>query len=104
MTKEIKKYYKHLDLPYTATEEDVLINAKAKIKVLRAKAIKRGKNYGDKINKIVLYSNEIIAHIKKNGVGVERHVFEPKTERIGTLVFVLILVVIVFVSSFIALL
>ena len=104
MTKEIKKYYNYLDLPYNATEEEVKTNEKAKIKVLRAKAIKYGKDYSKVINKIAQYSENLLEHIKKNGVGVERQTLKPTLERVSTLFFVLVLFVIVFVSSLMALL
>lgn len=104
MTKEIKKYYHYLDLPYSATEEDVKVNEKARIKIIRAKAIKTGKNSIQEVHKVADASNKVIEHIKKNGVGTEHHSFVPVPERIGTLVFALILFIIMFVSSIIALL
>ena len=60
MTKEIKKYYHYLDLPYSATEEEVLINEKSMIKVARALAIKKKKSSKLEVEKIATYSNIVI--------------------------------------------
>ena len=104
MTKEIKRCYHYLDLPYSATEEEVKTNEKAMIKILRAKAIKRGKSNQEEIDKVADFSNKVVDYIKKNGVGGERHIFEPKMERLSTLIFSLVLFGIMFASSLIALL
>ncbi len=68
MTKEIKKNYYHLDLPFTATEEEVRIKEKMLIKILRAKGMKKGKSYKDQIDKVAYSADEIVAYIKENGV------------------------------------
>ena len=102
MTKEIKKYYKYLDLPYDATEQDALTREKAIIKVLRAKAIKQKKNYNEEINKVAEYTNKVIENIKNNGVGIERQIFSSNGERVISLTFALVVVIIMFISSLIA--
>ena len=102
MHKEIKKYYRYLDLPYNATIDDVLTHEKSKIKTLRAKTIKSGKSYKAEIDKVASYSQTVIEYIKTNGVGEQRTMFESNGERIATLAFCLVLVIIMFVASLFA--
>ena len=104
MTKEIKKDYCFLDLPYSATEEDVKLNEKAMIKIIRAKAIKHQKDSKEDVQKVVDASERVMEYIKKNGVAEERQIFKASTERVILLIFILVLFIIMFVTSLIALL
>ncbi len=105
MTKDIKRYYHFLDLPYDATIEDVQSRQKVMIKVLRAKAIKRGVSYKKKINKIAVIGEEVINYIKGYGVQPpEKILFDTKTSDLLTQIFLLVIIGTVSVVSIIALL
>lgn len=105
MTKEMKRYYHFLDLPYDATIEDVRSRQKIMIKVLRAKAIKRGVSYKKKINKIAIIGEEIINFIKGYGVQpAEKVLFDTKLNDFITQIFLLLIVSTVTIISIISLL
>ena len=104
MTREIRKCYHYLDLPYNSTEEEVRYNEKAMIKIARAKAIKTGKNSTKRVQQIATSSDKVLDYIKKNGVGEEHQFYKPSTERLSTLIFALVLFIIMFVSSLVAIL
>ncbi|MBE5741473.1 MAG: hypothetical protein E7351_02990 [Clostridiales bacterium] len=105
MTKELKKCYQYLDLPYDADEEQILTREKVLIKILHAKALEKGVSYDKKVDKIVKCTNIIMENIKNNGIPKEnRHYFENSFETIISLIFAFILVGIVCVVSFITLL
>lgn len=105
MTKEIKKYYHFLDLPYDATIEDVKARQKVMIKVLRAKAIKRGVSYSKQINKIAIVGEEVISFI--NGYGVQpaqKEWFKIDRGQVLTQLFCFIIIATTAVISLVALL
>lgn len=102
MTKELKKCYCYLDLPYNSTIEQVDSQVKVFIKILRAKALKTGKSKSKKINKIVLCANKIKENIEKNGVPqIEETTHFSTPKELSTQLFVLIAITIIaFVSYF----
>ena len=105
MTKEMKRYYHFLDLPYNATIDDVRSRQKVLIKVLRAKAIKRGISYKKKINKIAIVGEEIINFIKGYGVQPpEKVLFDTKISDLITQLFLFLIVSTVSIISIISLL
>ena len=84
MIKDIKKYYNRLNLNYTATEEQALLNQKIKIKILRAKLIKKNRlfsgdkkfeikaqrinlAYSRKIEQVKADTGRVLEYIKANG-------------------------------------
>ena len=68
MTRELKKCYYYLDLSFNATVEQVKTQEKILIKILRAKALKKGVSQKKKIDKIVYCANMIEENIIKNGI------------------------------------
>lgn len=68
MPKEIKKCYNNLNLSFTSTIEQIKEREKILIKLLRAKAIKHGKSYKEKINKVVGDANTLVDYVNKNGI------------------------------------
>lgn len=65
--KELKKCYYYLDLPFSATEEDVRKREKVLIKIWRAKGMKKGVSYASKIHEVALKANTILQYIETNG-------------------------------------
>lgn len=99
MTKEIKKCFYRLNLPFSATEEEILTNEKVRIKILRAKAVKNKRSYEEKISKVVDDTKTILDYIKNNGpINAKEPLFETPIKAIYTQIVVLICVVIVFVT------
>lgn len=104
MPKQIKKHYHFLDLSYTATEEDILYKQKALIKFYRAKGIKRGVAYTNKINKVVNSTNVVLNFVKKNGVQTNvEPLFDTQKSTIFSQVFAFVVLTILAVCCIIAL-
>ena len=104
MTKEIKKCYYHLDLPFSATEEEVRVKEKMLIKILRSKAIKKGKSCKEDIDKVANSADEIVEYIKKNGVPqVEPPHFKTSPQDVLTQLVCMILAIVFCALSFVAL-
>lgn len=98
MEKNLKKCYRCLDLPFSATEEDVERRKNALIKILddnmNEKTIA-------KISKIENAAEYIISNIKKNGIPKkEHHFFEASTESIIGLLIVFVFVAFICFLSF----
>ena len=74
MPREIKKCYYQLNLPFSASVEDVKRQEKVLIKIQRAKALKHGKSRKNKIEKIAISANKIISNIELNGQPNEKEV------------------------------
>ncbi len=105
MTKEIKNYYKFLDLRYDSSIEDVKLRQKILIKLLRAKSIRTGNSNKEKIMKINTASNKIINFIKQNGVPNDnRMYFDTTTNSVAVQTFVLVILIIIITVSFLVLL
>lgn len=105
MTKEIKKCYYYLDLPFNATVEQVKVREKVMIKILRAKGMKLGKSYKDEINKVVLSAEGIFDYIKKNGIPKEKEpTFDTSISSLTTQIVAMLVMLIFCVLSFVALL
>ena len=69
--KSIKSCYNLLDLPYDATENDVLIKQKVLVRLYRVKSIKDNKPSNNKIQEIDQAASLLIAHIRENGTSAE---------------------------------
>ncbi len=95
MTKNLKKCYQTLNLKLDATENEVKVCQKIKIKVLRAKALKTGKSNQKRIDKINFCANTILENIKQNGVGKNKILFDTSLESISTMFLVLIIILVV---------
>lgn len=90
MEKNLRKCYRFMDLPFSATKEDIEMRKNAMIKTLKAKQ-------NDKIDleiiKVQNATNLILENLKNNGVPKEEdHYFEASNESIWGLVIVLFFV------------
>ena len=104
MTKELKKCYYNLDLPFSATEEQVKTQEKVLIKIQRAIAFKTGRSRKTRIEKIATSANAIIENLQKNGIPTEKeNHFYSSTKEIATQLFVLLAITIVALISFLRL-
>ena len=101
MDKNLNKCYLNLDLPFSATVEDVLSREKALIKILKSKEIEKNISCENEIQEIEFYANTIIENIKRNGMPTEKaHRFETSSESIFGLVVVLAFVTLICFFSF----
>lgn len=104
MPKEIKKHYNFMNLSFSSTIEDVEMRQKSMIKIVRAKAIKKGKSYNDKINKIALSAHILVEFINKNGIPkINDNLFETDKRDMVYQVVVLGIVLAISICSIIAL-
>lgn len=78
---EIKKCYYHLNLPFSASTEDIERREKVLIKIQRAKALKSGKSRKYKIEKIATCSNKILKYIEQNGTPSEKETYFNTTSK-----------------------
>ena len=102
MNKSLKKCYHYLDLPYNATEEDVITRENALIKILKAKETKNKVSYEEKINRVMSSANLIIENIKTNGIpNVKPHWFETSNESLFIQIAILCFVGVLCLASFI---
>lgn len=98
MKKELKVSYKILDLPYSATEEEVETRKNALIKILESEKNAKTEN---KILEIENASKTIITNMENNGIpNEEHHLFESSGESIIALSIVLVFVIIICFFSF----
>lgn len=105
MDRNLKKCYYFMDLPFSATEEEVRVREKVMIKVLNAREINSGKQLDKKINKIVECSNKIVDNIKKFGIASGRNdTIKKNVSRLYFEIFILLLLSMVCITTFIALL
>ena len=97
MTKEIKKCFYRLNLPYSASEEEILTNEKVKIKILRTKAEQNKRSYDKKIKRIVADTQTILDYIKNNGpiTNIEP-LFNTSIKSIYTQIVVLVCLLVAF--------
>lgn len=96
MDRDLKKCYKDLELPLTATENDVVDRRNNLIKDLKSKEKETKISTKEEIAKIENLSDLIINHIKNNGTGKDVHRFESSFESILGLFIVLLIVVLLF--------
>ena len=73
MDKKLRKSYECLDLPISATIEEVESREKALIKIYNSKEVEKGISYDKKIGEIEASSKLIIENIKNNGIPQEEH-------------------------------
>lgn len=104
MIKELKKSYYNLDLPFSATKEQVQTQEKILIKILRAKALKTGKSQKKKIDIIVKSANLIIDNLEKNGIpDIKECSFSSTGKELATQLFVLLALTIVALIGYLSL-
>ena len=101
MDKDLKKCYECLDLPITATEQDVQLRKKALVKIYETKAVEKGVSYDKQIGLIENSSASIIENLKNNGTPKdEHHYFESSWKSIGILSIALAFVAMICFFSF----
>lgn len=100
MTKQVKKSYRYLDLPYSASEQDVLLRQKMLIKFWRAKGIKHQKSYKKKIDKLVECSNIVLENIKENGSMPAKPEYNIESKTLLAQIFTLFLLVLLAIVIF----
>ena len=90
MDKNLKKCYEYLDLPITATIEEVELRQKALIKIYNNKSTEKGVSYDKKIGIVETSASAIIENIKNNGIPKdEHHYFDSSWKSIGILTTIL---------------
>ena len=105
MDKELKKHYHFMDLKYDATVEEIKSRQKVMIKVYRAKGIKTGKSYKNEIARVNFATSKILSNIKQNGIPKGNLFnFSSSINDMATLIFVLIIMMIICIVSFLTLL
>ena len=104
MPSYLKKHYHYLDLPYSATIEEIETREKALVKFWRTKGEQKGMVYAKKVKKIVNSSSIIMNYVKKNGVpnNVES-LFDTDKKVIFNQLFVLAIMLILAVCCIFAL-
>ena len=103
MEKELQNSYFRLDLPFSATIEDVEARKKALIKVLNMEEKEKNVSKQNEIEQVKEDCSLIIQNIKNNGIPKEEcHRFEASNESILGLVIVLVFVFILCFFSFYA--
>ena len=95
MTKNLKKCYHFMNLRYDASPDEVRVRQKIMLKVLRAKALKNKNFDNEKIKKVNLCAEAILANIELNGVPTQNIMFDTTLENLGTL-FTTFFIVLVF--------
>ena len=105
MPKEIKKLFDFMNLEYNSSVEDIKSRQRVLIKVLRAKGIKRGKSYAEKIDKVNSATNQILAYISVHDNSNEPIPFyRTTTYDLSTLGFSLLIAIIICAGTFLAML
>ena len=105
MPKEIKKLFDFLNLEYNSSVEDIKARQRVLIKVLRAKGIKKGKSYVEKIDKVNSATNQILAYVSVyNNSNEPTPFYKTTTYDLSTLGFSLLIALIITVGTFFALL
>ena len=101
MKKELKKCYHCLDLPYSATAEEIKAREVALVKVYQSKAREKKIDVDKDIELIEKSSETLIENIKTNGMPkVKKHVFESSGASIVWLCVLLGFAVFMCYSSF----
>lgn len=100
MEKNLRKCYEHLELPYSATIEDVEARKSALIKILNSQAHDNKVSNEKEIALVEKSANTICEEIKKNGIPQNEHRFESSKESIFALLVVLFFAVMVCLLSF----
>ena len=105
MPKEIKKLFDFMNLEYNSSVEDIKSRQRVLIKVLRAKGIKRGKSYVEKIDKVNSATNQILAYVIVHDNSNEPTPFyRTTTYNLSTLGFSLLISIIICAGTFLAML
>ena len=90
MDKGLRKCYECLDLPFSATAEDVEIRKNALIKVYNNKAVGKGISFERQIEQIETSASTIVENLKNNGTPiVKNHYFDSSWKSIAILGIVL---------------
>ena len=100
MKRELLKSYILLDLPFNASEEDIIARKTALIKIYNAEDIKKHNKNEDKINKVENAANIIIENLKRNGAPSAPHCFESSNKSIISLIITFCFVAMVCYFSF----
>ena len=104
MPKDIKKQYHFLDLPYNSTVEDIEIRSNALIKVLRARAIKKGVNNTFKIDKVKASRDKILNYVQQNGIPKGNGVlYDVSINTIYTQLFTFVAIIVLAICSIMSL-
>lgn len=98
MIKQIKKCYYRLNLPYTATEEQIITNEKILIKVLRAKAIQKGISNKAKIEQVKADTKVVLQCVKENK-NIELKDINFDTSFKGIIIQICVLAMIICISA-----
>ena len=104
MNKELKRSYECLDLPFSATSEDVKMREKALIKIYNNKSVENGNSHDKEIGEIEKSAKIILENLKKNGQPKEVHSFDSSWHSIIILLAVLFFVGLLCFFSFYVLL
>lgn len=101
MNRDLRKCYDVLNLPFSATIEEVEIRQFALIKGFNDKSLEKGISYDKQIGEIETSANLIIENIKKNGIPKDEcHRFESSWKSIIILGIILLCVALVCGFSF----
>ena len=104
MPKEIKKLFDFMNLDYNTNAEKVKMRQEVMIKVLHAKGEKKRKNLSDKIEKVNTATETILSYISSHDNSNESLPFY-KTNKydLASLFFALVVALMLFLVTFIAL-
>ena len=101
MKKQLLKAYDVLDLPFSATVDDVEVRKKAMIKTIQDDEHQKKSSREKDIKKIEDCALMIVENLKKDGApSVERQSFDSSWASIGTMMIVLVFVAILCGISF----
>ena len=101
MDKNLRKCYECLDLPITATAEDVRLREKALVKIYENESVEKGIPFDKKIDLVASSASTIVENLKNNGSPQEElHRFDSSWKSIGILSVVLAFVCMICFFSF----
>ena len=101
MEKKLKNSYSCLDLPYNATEEEVVTRETALVKILKSKEHEENVSCEKEIDRIEKSSKYILDNIKNNGIPKEEfHRFEASKESVGAMFIIFVFVLVLCFFSF----
>ena len=100
MNKKLKKCYDDLDLPFSATKEEVETRKSALIKILKGKESETKISNQKEIEKIELSAKMICEEIEENGIPKNTKRFEVTNESFIILIVVLIFAFMICFFSF----
>lgn len=91
--KNIKSYYRFFDLPYDASEDDVILRQRALIRLSRTNAININKRSNKTVEKINEKSSKLISYIRENGPlqSEEDHRISIKNELFAIMIALLVM-------------